>query len=333
MSKTLRNLLIVILITIITLVIISHFSDFETAFAYIAQASPFWVFITFVVAATAWILEALTVKIFSRLSGLHAKFLYLLRLTIIGAFFSAITPFYTGGQPAQIAFMARKRLSAGKASAMLMSRFVAYQIVVTVFGVIGLFSAYSFVSKEISNLAFLAIFGFILNSGVLFFIIMFSISARTTEKIVRFFLFLLARFRIIKNPEEKTEKILLEVSRFNKSMKKFFETPKTFLLALTLAFLQMIAVISVPYFAARSLGIAVNYLQLISVQLVLFLVASMIPIPGASGASEGGFMLFFTPLFGAKTAAVMLLWRFFTYYMNILFGGFLTIIETHNHKS
>ena len=53
----------------------------------------------------------------------------------------------------------------------------------------------------------------------------------------------------------------------------------------------------------------------------------MVPLPGAAGASEGGFLLFFSPFFGAATAVAMLIWRFLTYYLMLIVGSLIVVFD------
>ncbi|AKI98021.1 lysylphosphatidylglycerol synthase transmembrane domain-containing protein [Kosmotoga pacifica] len=328
MSKTARNFLIATLISIITLLVVLKFSDFSKTVDYIVGADPVWLLTALLMTILTWTFETLTIKVFAQESELKISFAYLFRITLIGRFFSAITPFYTGGQPAQVAYMAKDKHSAGIATSMLVSRFVVYQIVITIFGVAGMLAAYSFVSKEISNLALLAIVGFLINSGVLVFLFLFSLNKKFAGGMAKLFFDILARLRLIKNSKTLLNKLFLEVDKFHNSMKKSLENTGKFFAGMLFAFLQMLAFISTPYFVALAVGINVDYLRLISVQLVLFLISSMIPTPGASGASEGVFVLFFASMLNEKTAAVMILWRLFTYYINIIVGGFFSFLGT-----
>ncbi|OAA30038.1 hypothetical protein AT15_00560 [Kosmotoga arenicorallina S304] len=228
MNKNTRNFLIAALISIITLLIVLGFSDFTKTIDHITRANPTWLLAALLMTILTWIFEALTIFVFSLESGLRVRFPYLFKITLIGRFFAAITPFYTGGQPAQVAYMAKDKHSAGEATSMLVSRFVVYQIVITTFGVIGVFSAYSFVSKEISNLALLAIFGFLINSGVLVFLIFFSLSKRFALGTAKLFFGILAKLKFVKDSKAILSRLLLEVDKFNHSMKKSLENMGVF---------------------------------------------------------------------------------------------------------
>jgi uncharacterized membrane protein YbhN (UPF0104 family) len=54
----------------------------------------------------------------------------------------------------------------------------------------------------------------------------------------------------------------------------------------------------------------------------MHLSASIAPTPGASGAQEGAFYLFFRWIFPERSLfPALLVWRFFTYYFMLLVGA------------
>lgn len=61
--------------------------------------------------------------------------------------------------------------------------------------------------------------------------------------------------------------------------------------------------------------------HVLTVSFLLFVSASYTPLPGASGAQEGGFLVYFGSVFTGGTVSVALLvWRFITYYLCLLVG-------------
>ncbi|MDK2924168.1 MAG: glycosyltransferase 2 family protein, partial [Pseudothermotoga sp.] len=274
------------------------------------------------------------VWLFARSYGTNVSLVYLFKNTLVGRFFSAITPFSTGGQPAQIAFLGKRGVEYGQATAMLVSRFLFYQIVVTGAGVLGLVKAYSLFARNISNLALLAFFGFILNGFVLFLLFLFTLNRSLAEKTISKISNFLVALKIVKRKEYFQQKLLEQTKLFHDCMARSAKNPLITVLALLIALLEVWAKISVTYLVARSLGILTLYFDVVVTQLVVFLIASFVPTPGATGASEGFYTLFFKYLFGSKTVAALLVWRFFTYYLNIVVGGLATAHElgTMNFK-
>jgi uncharacterized protein (TIRG00374 family) len=167
----------------------------------------------------------------------------------------------------------------------------------------------------------------LINSAVLFFLVLFSLSPRFTAKAISVIVKILGWLRIVKNVDLATEKSLKELGFFHSSMSELMKRPLVLILASLATLAQLICMISIPYFVALSMGIEMNYFEITAVQLILFLVVSLIPTPGASGVSEGGYLLFFRPFFGESIGAALLVWRFFSYYVNIIFGGLATAHE------
>ena len=66
----------------------------------------------------------------------------------------------------------------------------------------------------------------------------------------------------------------------------------------------------------------------LTISSLLFVSASYTPLPGASGAQEGGFLLYFRDIFKDGTIGLaLLIWRFFTFYLYLIVGVFTIILE------
>ena len=52
------------------------------------------------------------------------------------------------------------------------------------------------------------------------------------------------------------------------------------------------------------------------------------PLSGASGAQEGGFLAFFRDMFPpGQISIAMFVWRFFTYYVHLITGAVLLLVQ------
>ena len=77
---------------------------------------------------------------------------------------------------------------------------------------------------------------------------------------------------------------------------------------------QMLFQFAITYFIYRACGLSsYTALDIVSLQAILYLTVAYVPLPGASIASEGGFMLVFGTIFGTWAFAGMVLWRALTY--------------------
>ena len=80
-----------------------------------------------------------------------------------------------------------------------------------------------------------------------------------------------------------------------------------------------------PYFACLALGIGAEPGSFLAMQAILSLAVTAVPLPGSVGASEGGFMALYGPLFGAgQTFSIMMLSRGISFYGFLVISGLVT---------
>ena len=69
-------------------------------------------------------------------------------------------------------------------------------------------------------------------------------------------------------------------------------------------------------------------MELITMGVLLYIGASYTPLPGASGAQEGGFAVMFSGIFpDAQLFVALMVWRFSTYYLSIIVGAVMSVVE------
>ena len=69
------------------------------------------------------------------------------------------------------------------------------------------------------------------------------------------------------------------------------------------------------------------YYRVMFLQVLLYVGASLVPTPGAAGASEGGYMMIYRGLFGKHITMSMLVWRLATYYLTLLVGYLFVVAD------
>ncbi|MDI6689126.1 MAG: flippase-like domain-containing protein [Actinomycetota bacterium] len=75
------------------------------------------------------------------------------------------------------------------------------------------------------------------------------------------------------------------------------------------------------------LRVKINVVQVLFYQFVLFFLIPLSPTPGGSGAAELGFAALLASLVPKHLLAVfVLLWRFLTYYLNLVVGGAILVL-------
>ena len=85
---------------------------------------------------------------------------------MIGQLFNCITPFASGGQPIQAYYMTRGGMPVGKATSVLLAKFIVYQTVLALYSAGVLIFEYRNFAENIDGFSKLALIGFIVNAAV-----------------------------------------------------------------------------------------------------------------------------------------------------------------------
>ena len=142
------------------------------------------------------------------------------------------------------------------------------------------------------------------------------------------------RLRLVKQPEVLDERIRRILDSYHDSMVGVARRPGQLLTQLLVSLAEMLCLTSVTVCVYRAFGQAgTAWYELLAVSIMLFVSASYTPLPGASGAQEGGFLLYYRGLFAGGTISVALLvWRFMTYYAILLIGAGDALISSFRKK-
>lgn len=249
------------------------------------------------------------------------------RVAFMGLFWSAITPSSTGGQPMQVYLMhSSKGVSIGYGTSRLIQKFMVYQIVLTSLSMICVVFNLPFIieqNRKIPVLIPLLLFGFVTQLTVTAVFLLFSFSPKLSRKLIMFFAKILNKIKIVKNVDKKIEEIDKQLDTFHTSNKDIYKKPKLLTVAFVFTFIEFVAMFIIPYFIFRSFGLDfASPWQLFSSQAFVNLMSGMVPIPGASGAAELGFTVFFGNYFVRGTLkSAALIWRVINYYGVIALTG------------
>ena len=328
LAPKLRRNLFPIITTSLALVIMLIFlfsNDGVQTLAMLAQQiRGEWIFLSLAAVILTLLLEGLFLHLFCL--HLYPKWTYGRSFSVgmTGSLYSAITPFSTGGQPMQIYAMRKMGMDTGKAGAIIAMKTLSYQVVMVLYALLLVCTQLRFFQTNISNFSFLTLVGILSNSTFIAIVFLFTVSAKGTDKILRFFLRLLYRFRLCRKPLHRYHQIHSQLSMFHMSSKMIGLSLKLYLPVILLTILQITLSCSIPYMIYLSFGLPpenVSLWTMLAAQQFVAMVSAFIPLPGASGGAEGSFLLFFGKFFGDTIAPAVLLWRTITYYLHIALGA------------
>ena len=287
-----------------------------------------WLFGALSAAVAAWFLEGLVLHLFCKKAYVEWGFGHSFCIGMVGVLYSARTPFSTGGQPMQIYSMRRLGMDTGAAGSIIAMKTLVYQIVLVLYSLIMVMWKLPFFQRNISNFSFITIIGLLCNSTFIILVLLFCISKRLTDKLLRKGIWLFYKLHLCKRPEERYQKIKHELSIFHGSSLLLGKSVGIYLGACVLTMLQIAFTCLIPYFIYRSFGFSKQPLSVImAAQAYVSMVSAFVPLPGASGGAEGSFVLFFRTFFTDGTIIpAMVIWRSLSYYLNFPIGCICTYI-------
>ena len=256
---------------------------------------------------------------------------------VIVQFFNGITPFSTGGQPMEVYMLTEHGISGSKATMIVLQNFIFYQIALVLFGLVAvLYNAIFHIFPNIPVLRELVLIGFVINTLVAIGILLISISEKFTAGVMNILIIFFEKIKIIKNKEETIKKWEGKLEEFHECAKVLRTRKKLFVLGILYNLLSLGLLYIIPLFITYSMHdfTSLNVFDTLTSSAYVLLMGAFVPIPGASGGIEYGYMKFFGNFLSkTKTSATLVIWRFITYYFGIIIGMIVfNMDERKKHK-
>lgn len=334
MTKTkniLINLGILVLVIAAFIGYLSYTGRLGAVSAQIQRVDKFWLLGGFVALFAYLAFEMLALDQTLKIAHIKVDKPRLVSTTMLGIFFGNLTPSTSGAQPAQAASLALGGVPIGRTASVLLSKFIIFQAVVTVFAAIMLVFNIGFFRAAYGNIALLAIVGFVVHFFVLIGLVAAGLFPKWISKLGNAILNLAKKFKLIKRMGNKRQRLEDEVQKFASSFKELQHHKVKLVVIAIITGLELLCLYSVPYFVIMSMGITdVNYFNILAATAFVNLIATSVPLPGGSGGAEGAFILFFGHFVGKGNPAMsaMILWRFITFYFpTIIAAPFITQLK------
>ena len=325
-SSMKKKLNIIILIVITLLVLYFSLKDnFNEIVNQILTMNIWFLLIAFILQFLYWLLRSYPIYTFCKKINKNFKFRQAFQLTLRTQFFNAVTPFATGGQPYQIFYLKQCGIDYASSTGVVLENFIVYQIALVTLGLVALFSNQVFhIFNKVQLLQNLITLGFIVNTLVI--VVMFGVafSKKINKSLISLGIKLLTKLRIVKDKEETLKKWDENITRFHKSAQILLEDKKMFILNIFYNFLALCCLYLIPLFILYAMGNFNAFSAGVSIVTCAYImiIGSFVPIPGATGGLEYGFVQFFGNFItGSTLSALMLVWRFITYYFGMIMGA------------
>ena len=252
-----------------------------------------------------------------------------LGITLIGFYYSNITPGASGGQPMQVNSLRKAGIPVGNGTTAVTVRLIANQFMISVLSLAFLLINRSFVHQQLSGAIWFVRIGWVINFSVVPLVLLAAFRRNLIRKLASGLIRVLAKLRLVKDREAAMEKTAGVLDTYHNAICDLLCSPGQLLFQCLCSAVSLLALTGSIVFVYHAFGLTgTSWDRLLTLSLLLFVSASYTPLPGASGAQEGGFMYYFNGIFpGGTKGLALLIWRFFTYYLFLFVGVIMVLLE------
>lgn len=252
----------------------------------------------------------------------------MIEIALIYPFFAGITPSSVGGEAFEVFYLKQSGLSYGGSSCIQMQKFILYLsslLMVNFTAVIlnfftGIVVDSTFVGSAVT-------LNFIVNFVLLGGCFLITYNRKVKDFILHKGVDILGKVKILKDPDKSREKIDEFLEKFDDGATKLRQDKKLFWKLIVYNILSLFFLIIAAWPIARAMHIKnISIINLFILATYAKMMCLLVVTPGNSGAAEYCFIYLFTNLINENDImAYMLIWRFVTYYVPLVVGGFIAL--------
>jgi uncharacterized protein (TIRG00374 family) len=317
--------------TILVIVLIGVFTiDIEEMRAAFSILNLRWMFACLGCVLLYWFSDAVLLNDITSYMNKRESFWYSLKLGIIGLYYGALTPFATGGQPMQVMYMRRDRMPVGTATCIIGVKFVVYELSLCALFIAAMAIYGSQFYEQYRAMFWFAMLGFAINASAVFFIILTLINKKLVTRIGNAIIRFLYRIKIVRKPEKVLHNFEHSINDYYLAAQYIAHHKLRAVGSFFISVINLLLFFAITYFIYIAFGKpgSKQIQDIIALQAFLYVAISFVPTPGSAGAAEGGFHIMFAAIFGAGAVfAPMLIWRFLTYYLMLIVGSVLVVLD------
>lgn len=242
------------------------------------------------------------------------------QVAALGKYYDNVTPLGSGGQPFRVHYLNKRNVSFGVASSLPIAGFLMNQFAFMMLMIIGIIinTSRSFVTSPV--LLASAYIGMVFYVIVPVMVVLFTVMPKVSGSILRFFIRIGHKLRLVKHPDETTVKVLHNMEAYRQSLAALSKTKGLLIMVFIFSMAYQICMCSIPYFVLKAFGAGNAFIDIFFMCVYTYAAVTYIPTPGNAGAAEGTFYALFKTLKSGNIFWAMLIWRFLSYYMFLVTG-------------
>ena len=253
MKKYLANIGLILGVGLLTLKILIGNENPTMILEHFTNLSIRWTLIGFACIGLYWGIETIIQYLLVERIHKGNKLWNSFKVVMSGHFFNAITPFASGGQPMQAFMMMKQGVPLGSSASVLLSKFIIYQLTLTLYSMIVLIVQLKFFVVKVKGIAYLSLVGFTVNLGVVIVLVMAAFMRKRTKKIGFWGINLLHKFHLIKDVYSEKKKLIKQVDLFGNNIDEMKKNKMLIARIGVLTASQLTAYFLIPYAVYRAL--------------------------------------------------------------------------------
>ncbi len=347
-KSNLRYILYILIVLVATAVSLtmSLWGNVDGVIRAFAGADWRYMLLIFAIVAGSYLVDGLIIFIFCRLYTRRYRFHQGFATSLIGQFYSNVTPGASGGQVMEAYTLKSQGIQVSNAASIMVMWFILYQVALLLFDIV----AFAFEWQKILSIRSieftfgswtpsipmlpLIIVGFLLNVSVIFLLMGMSYSHHFHNFILHYVISFLGKIHLLKNPDKTRESLRVQVENFKIELRRLQANVPVVILQVILFLLMIFMRSCIPYFAGMALHawegeMTFNAFAMFEAAFLSSfhqMVTGLIPLPGSAGVSELVYTFLFSNFFNGNNAVIastQILWRTATFHVVLLVTGFV----------
>ena len=326
-KKIIFNGVFLAVVFALTIYGVFHGEDLSSMMDAIHRADKRWLIPGIALVAVFIWGESIIIWYMMRSSGIQLKKRTCFLFSSVGFFFSCITPSASGGQPMQIYYMKKEKISIPVSTVILMIVTITYKLVLVVIGIgIAIFGR-GFLHKYLEGILPVFYLGLALNIFCVTFMTILVFHPLLAKAIMVKGMKLLERLHLVKKKDGRLKKLEDSMDTYRNTAAYLKNNPFVIVKVIGITFIQRMALFAVTWFVYQAFGLhGTGFWEILFLQAVISVSVDMLPLPGGMGISETLFLNIFSPVFGGLLLPGMVLSRGLGYYGELLISAAFTVV-------
>lgn len=335
-KKYIFSIVFLIALIFITCIVIFTKFDIKEVWSVVKSVNFIYILLGTLMIIIYVLFEGFAMKRIFKAMDIHVSVADNFAYSAIDYYFCAVTPSATGGQPMVAYYMNKDKISFSHSSLTLLLNTALFKIVLLVLSIVAIIVCHDFVFSH-PIIIVLYFIGFIINIFLILLCFMTAFKRRWVENLGKKLIMLLHKMHIIKKPVSSIRVFKGKMDEYEEGARLIKQNPKQFIIALLDNFIQRIALFSVGFFVYLSFFKAYpeikgfNYIELLSIQVLVSLCVDSLPLPGGVGISEVLYLLLLGSIYQQNgvdiLASAMILTRVVSFYAPLIITGIIVVCK------